>query len=253
MAQKKIPLFKNEADFENDLKRFANTHRVTIAEHSKRISDYFEMSCYTMIIRYYELQGFTFECANLQTDKFRFKCSPAGLLENFSFFKVKKEDKIYRIYHNASVQSKYDSTLYTTPDIVVAKDEEPKETENYYNTKKRFSYIPNKQMVTFCEAKHYVPFPELIFNFIGTVHELLPSCLKKRHSTEDIFNPHIAPSLMMSGSYSKQAKQIKKSLEKRYMLNIIGDLFVDPYKSVFCKTGIRYITTLGKKGWDKNQ
>ena len=89
MDNKKNSPFKNEADFEKELESFAYKHRFTIAEHSKRISDYFEMSCYSMILKYYELKGFSTEVCNLIGGKFRFKCSPSGLINNFSYFKIK--------------------------------------------------------------------------------------------------------------------------------------------------------------------
>lgn len=251
MESKKSNPFKDETDFEKELESFAYKHRITIAEHSKRISDYFEMSCYSMILKYYELKGFSTEVYNLIGGKFRFKCSPSGLLGNFSYFKIKKDSHIYRVYHNASIQSTLDEKIFTTPDIVVAKDVDPIVITDYYNTKKKFSYIPRNNLQTFCEAKHYNPFPELIFNFLGTVLEFKPSCLKNRRCRAEAQKVHIAPSLMMSGSFSKQTNKIKESLEKRYMVNILGGLFVDPYSSYFCNKGIRYLTTLGEKGTKK--
>lgn len=251
MESKKSSPFKNEADFEKELEMFAHNHRVIIAQHSKRISDYFEMSCFSMILKYYELKGFSSEVCNLIGGKFRFKCSPSGLLDNFSYFKIKNEAHSYRVYHNASIQSPLDEKIFTTPDIVVAKDNAPIVMTDYYNTKRKFSYIPNKKMLTFCEAKHYNPFPELIFNFLGTILEFKPSCLKNRKCKSESLRVHIAPSLMMSGSFSKQTNKIKESLEKRYMVNILGGLFVDPYSSYFCYKGIRSLTTLGEKGTKK--
>ena len=249
--QKRSNPFKDISEFEKDLTAFANSHRIVIAEHARRISDYFEMSCYSMIVKYYELNGYTVYADNLFSGQFKFKCSPKGLLKKFSYFKAKKDDQTFRIYHNASVQSKYEKRLFTTPDIVIATDEEPEIITDYYLTKMRFSYIPNKQMISFCEAKHYIPFPELIINFIGTVHELFPSCLKNHKTKEESLKQHIAPSLMMSGYFSKQAKAIKESFEKRYTINVIGDLVVNPYMTVFCSSGIPTITTLGYKGEGK--
>ena len=122
---------------------------------------------------------------------------------------------------------------------------------DYYYTKKKFSYITNKNIVTFCEAKHYNPFPELIYNFLGTILEFKPSCLKNRKLKDEAQKVHIAPSLMMSGAFSKQTNKIKDSLEKRYMINILGGLFVDPYSSYFSFKGIHCLTTLGEKGIGK--
>ena len=249
--QNKYSPFKDVTEFEKELVEFANIHKTVLAEHSKHISDYFEMSCYTMIVRFYELKRFTAEVVNLKGDKFKFKCSPRGLLNNFSFFKIQKGNQTYRIYHNASVQSKHDKEVFTTPDIVVTTDDDPAIITDYYITKQKFSYIPNKQLVTFCEAKHYNPFPELMFNFVGTVSELKPSCFRNVKAKRDALSCHIAPSLMMSGTFSKQGRKIKKSLERRYMMNVFGDLIIHPYQGAFSHSGIYDITKKKKKGIEK--
>lgn len=248
--QNKYTPFKDEADFEKELIEFANHHKTVLAEHSRHISDYFEMSCYTMVVRFYELKGFKAE-VDIKGDKFKFKCTPRGLLENFSFFRVKKDNLVFRIYHNASVQSKHDKEVFTTPDIVVANDQEPQIITDYYITKQRFSFIPNNNLITFCEAKHYNPYPELMINFIGTVSELKPSCFKNLKEKRNSLSFHIAPSLMMAGTFSKQGRKIKKSLERRYMMNVLGDLIIQPYQGIFSLAGIDYITTLGEKGLEK--
>ena len=246
MADQKNSPFKDKNEFEKELTSFANRFRTTIAEHSTRINSYFEMSCFNMIVRYYELQGYTASVENLISGRFRFKCSPTGLLENFSYMRVTKDEKCYRIYHNASIQSAHDNDVYTTPDIVVSEDIEPTITTDYYKTKKRFSYFPNDRMVTFCEAKHLVPFPELMLSFIGTVNELKPSCLSLDEQ-ENESEMHIAPSLMMSGTHSKPTDKIANSLQKRYLVNLLSDLFVDPYITVFSLLEVNNLASLSSK------
>lgn len=242
--------FKSPDEFEKELTTFANKFRTTIADHSKRISDYFEMSCYNMIVRYYELQGFSSSVQNLVAGRFKFKCSPTGLLDNFSYIRINKEKQSYRIYHNASVQSAYDASVYTTPDIVVTTNTNPTVITDYYKTKQRFSFFPNSQMVTFCEAKHFMPFPELMISFIGTVNELKPSCLKSGSKKKKDFY-HIAPSLMMSGCLSVPSERIVKSLQRRYYVNLLSDLFIEPYSNVFSLAMLPHIATLTKKGKER--
>ncbi len=238
--------FKDVDEFEKELKSFANKYKTSLSEHSHRISDYFEMSCYNMVARYYEHRGYKATVENEQTGNFRFKCSPSGLLENFSYMKLTKNDATYHLYHNASVQSAHDLEVFTTPDIVLASDVKPTVTTDYYKTKKRFSYIPNTEFITFCEAKHHTPFPELIINFIGTVNELKPSCLQEEKETKSD-SEHIAPSLMMSGSLSKPTEKVAKSLERRYIVNVLSDLFLEPYKTIFSVTRIHNLATLARK------
>ena len=248
---KRTTPFKAPADFEKELTEFSNKYKVLLAEHAKRISDYFEMTCYNLVIRYYEKRGYELEAQNLQAGKFKFKCSPTGLLKNFSYFKATKTEEeekkdVVFIYHNATAQSAFDDKVFTTPDIVVSKTDTPSETKEYYSTKKALSYIPKDCLVTFCEAKHLTPFPELMVNFIGTVHELKPECVSDdvEHKESD----HIAPSLMMSGTFGKPTLRIQDSFEKRYYVNFFDNLFEDVSVRLFLsKYGIDQIATLGKK------
>lgn len=249
---KKTTPFKAPSDFEQELTEFSNKYKVLLADHSKRISDYFEMTCYNFVIRYYEKKGYKLEVQNMQGGKFKFKCSPTGLLKNFSYFKAIKKgnqgrtDEVVYIYHNATAQSAFDEKVFTTPDIVVSNSNTPAETKDYYTTKKILSYIPKENLVTFCEAKHLVPFPELMVNFIGTVHELKPECIdvheKQPHSE------HIAPSLIMSGTLGKPTKRIQHSFEKRYHVNFFDNFFEDISVRFFLSNfGIEQIATLSKK------
>lgn len=249
---KRTTPFKAPADFEKELKDFSNRYKVMLAEHSKRISDYFEMTCYSLVIRFYERKGYELSVQNLQSGKFKFKCSPTGLLKNFSYFKATRldrqgnEDVVY-IYHNATSQSAFDEKVFTTPDIVVSKTNTPSETKDYYATRKTLSYIPNDELVSFCEAKHLSPFPELMINFMGTVHELKPECVND--DAEHLESDHIAPSLMMSGSFGKPTRRIQESFEKRYYVNFFDNLFEDvSVKWALSKYGINQIATLGEKG-----
>lgn len=249
---KKTTPFKAPDKFEEEIKEFANIHHTHFKEHAKRVSDYFEMSCYNMIVHYYENLGFKMEAQNLINGDFKYKCSPSGLLQNFSYFRgvkiVDEGEYVIYVFHNATVQSSHDVTVFTTPDIVVSRTKESKITSDYYTTKKRLSYIDHPNIITFCESKHLIPFPELMITFIGTVNELKPECLSTNGCPNDV--GHIAPSLMMSGTLSKPCKRIKDSIEKRYFVNFFSDLFDNPMSTTFSKRGMEFITTLDEKKTD---
>ena len=155
-------------------------------------------------------------------------------------------DDVVYIYHNATAQSAFDEKVFTTPDIVQSSAASPAETNDYYTTKKTLSYISKEHIVTFCEAKHLTPFPELMVNFIGTVHELKPNCVNDHE--KHINSEHIAPSLMMSGTFGRPTRRIQYSFEKRYYVNFFDNLFEDiSVRSFLSKYGIEQIATLSKK------
>lgn len=243
--------YRDNEEFMKDLKDFANKFRVTIAEHSLKTSGYFEISCYNLILRYYEKKGYKLEVMNLQSDGFKFKCGPHGFISNFSYFKATKsngdgtEETVY-IFHNATAQSAFDDKVFTTPDIVIAKTDVAAETTDYYITKQKLTYISKENLLSFCEAKHLTPFPELMINFMGIVHELRPECMHVEDAKES--SEHIAPSLMVSGTFGKPTKRIQESLEKRYYVNFFDNLFDDSSVGAFSsKSKVNKMATLGKK------
>lgn len=248
--------FKAVADFEKELTKFANQYKTIIHDHSDKISDYFEISCYNMIIKYYEQRGYKMQVRNLKGGKFKYKCSPNGHLENFSYFCAmntigSKSEDVFYVFHNATVQSAYDKNVFTSPDIVVSKVNKLSYTYDHYQTKKKFSYLQNDDVITFCEAKHLSPFPELMLNFIGTVNELKPVCLTENGYDDIYLVDHIAPSLMMSGCENNPCKTIRESLERRYFVNYFDNLFDNPLLGDASFLEIDKITTLCEKGEEK--
>ena len=231
--------------FEKDIKDFANKHHAHFSQHSDKLSQYFEMACYNLIVHYYEKCGYKLEAKNLKAGDFKYKCSPLGHLNNFSYFKASKtvegeENEVFYIFHNATCQSFYDKMVFTSPDIVVSKSDIPGETNDHYETKMVLKFVKNKDLLTFCEAKQMVPFPELMITFIGTVSELKPTCLTVGEESN-----HIAPTLMMSRTMSKHCKRIKNSLEDRYFINFFSDLIDNPLSNVL--SNLDGITTVSRK------
>src|SRR5690606_333599 len=113
--------------------------------------------------------------------------------------------------------------IYTTPDIVIIKEKKITENDSFYKGKKRFCYVQNVDLISFCEVKQFNPFPELLFNFMGTLNELKSDIFSGTGSS--FSTRHISPSLMISGKGNEHAEKIKESLEGRYSINIFYDLF----------------------------
>ncbi len=240
--------FKDHSLFEKEIKEFANKYKTIVVNQAKRTSDYFEMTCYNYIIRFYEISGFEVSVQNLQAGKYRYKCSPSGIQSNFSHFLVSKKGNkrkmSFEIQHNLAVQSSQDKEIFTTPDIAIIKKGKVKYTKEYYDTKTTFSYVENKNFMSFCEVKQFNPFPELLFNFIGVLNELKKEYMNNEGKNH---NPaHIAPSLMISGKPNKQTIRIRKSLESRYCINIFYDLFYNA-RFTFSKGNLNEIRNTGTK------
>ena len=228
--------FKDIKLFESEITSFINKFKATVVTHSKRVSDYFEMSCYNLIVRFYENNGYSVTIQNLKKGEYVYKCSPAGIQSNYSFFLITtnygKKTLVFEVQHNLATQSSFNKEVFTNPDISVIKKGTSKTTTNYYAINRRFSYVKNSDLITFFEVKNFNPFPELIFNFIGIVNELRKEILTNSATAKRPI--HLAPSLMVSGKPNRQTIRIKKSLEERYCINIMYDLF-DSGVSTFSK------------------
>ncbi len=236
--------FKDLNKFKIEIAVFLKKHKTTISSHSARISDYFEMSNYNSIVKFYENNGYTVSPQNLINNEFRYKLSPAGYPNNFSYFEISKK-YIYKkcqqkfdfeIHHNVAVQSAINNNLYVTPDIsIISKGsiKELKDPRYFFSGSRSYYYIPNKNLQTFCEVKNFNPFPELLFNFIGLLQELKNEIVQKNHS--DKKPKHIAPSMMISGGGNYHTNLIRKDIMNRYKTNIFFGLFYSrnqPYSRI---------------------
>ncbi|RZK27019.1 MAG: hypothetical protein EOO43_00950 [Flavobacterium sp.] len=238
--------FKDVVELKKEIIDFINIFKTTVADHSDRISNYFEMSCFNYVVKYYQLQGYNVTIQNLQLNQYRYKCSPSGIQSNFSHFRISKicngKTHEYEIHHNLAVESAHEKGIYTTPDITIIDIDSVSYNNQVYETKKRFSYVAQVKFVTFCEVKNFNPFSELIFNFMGVVNELAPKILNNTMTARETV--HIAPCLMISGTPNKQTSAIKKSIESRYCVNVIYQMFYSA-SFTFSKSNIKQLRTHG--------
>jgi hypothetical protein len=246
--------FRDKEDLKKEIRDFVNQYKASIVNQADRMSDFFEMSCFNYIVRYYELNDYTVTVGGLQKGQYRYKCSTMGIQSNFSFFKISKvlHETTYdfEIHHNLAVQSGHHEKIFTTPDITIIKSGGIDFSKEHYETKMTFSYAGQSNLISFCEVKQFNPYPELLFNFIGTVNELCPSVI---NNTATAHMPiHIAPSLMLSGVPNRHTKNIKESLESRYCINIIFNLFHTATQT-FSKSKFKELQTTGSIPTPKEQ
>lgn len=244
---KKTSPFKEQALLEKEIIEFINKFKATVVNQATRMSDFFEMSCFNHIVKFYENNNYLPVIENLQSNKYRYKCSTSGVQSNFSHFlvtkKVGKKTYEFEIQHNLAIQSSHTPEIFTTPDICVINRNKIKESTDHYETKRRFCFIENIDLITFCEVKQFNPYPELVFNFIGIVNELQKDIITNKAKAK--LPIHIAPSLMVSGKANKQTQKIKEKLEERYCINIIYDIF-NSGAITFSKFGLEELRVTGK-------
>jgi hypothetical protein len=75
--------------------------------------------------------------------------------------------------------------------------------------------VPVKHLVTFGEAKHMSAFAELLAGFIGVVHEMQPTRLRKGANSRGRPREHLAPFLYVSGYLYPSGQGILETIEHR--------------------------------------
>lgn len=236
--------FKDIKELTRDIETYLRKNRSAIYNNGQRISDFFEMACYNNVVRFYENKGYEIRVKNLKRNKFYYKCTTAGNPDNYSYFEIiKRQGQLnfkYEIRHNINVQSRHTYNIYTTPDISIIKPNSICVDKTFYDSNTLYYYIENKSLISFCEVKNFNPYPELLFNFIGIVNELKPILLG---SVTMNGNMHIATSLMTSGKSNKHTERIIQSLQERYHINILSDLF-NIGGATFGKNAIKKLKTV---------
>jgi hypothetical protein len=238
--------FKDKEELKKEILGFINFYKASIANQADRMSDFFEMSCFNYIVKYYNLCGYEVRVENLQKGQYRYKCSTMGIQSNFSFFSLKKTEKgvsyEFEIHHNLAIQSAHHSKIFTTPDITIIKANGIDLSKDHYETKIAFTFVKQQDLISFCEVKQFNPYPELLFNFIGVINELCPDIMS--NTTTAHLPGHLAPTLMVSGIPNRHANDIKASLESRYRINIIYNLFYSGV-ALFSKSRFKELNQTG--------
>jgi hypothetical protein len=208
------------------INKFLEKNNSKIWSTSNAINSFFEMNVYNDIIKFYENESYEVKIENLQNEnEFKYKKGTNGKPENFSFFLVRKREITFEIRHNIPIQSSYRNKTFLTPDISVISQNQIKSNPepHYYQGKRIFNYVENQNLHTFCEVKHYHPFPELLFNFIGLIYALKKDIFDKKESKK--LPKHPAPILAISGKGNYHTRRIVHSIMNDFKVNIISELF----------------------------
>ncbi len=227
MMKKSGTPWVDKSEIVKDIKEFIKKSGSFFRQNEARMSDFFEMAAYNSIVLYYSQKGYNVVPTNLRKGVFRYKLSPSGVFEKFSYFVAQIEGKRdIEIHHNIKVASAHEDHIYYTPDISICREQSVKTQKQ--NNSKRHSYIPRDKLISFFETKNHTPFPELLFNFSGLVLELMPSLINGNENKSCIIKEtnyrckkgHLAPGIIVSGILTEYTTRIKKSLMKRYNYNI---------------------------------
>ncbi|MDP5201391.1 hypothetical protein [Flavobacterium sp. DG2-3] len=204
-----------------DLRDFFKNEKAKINDFGSAVNQTFEAYVFAKAIEHYNSLGFTIKIVNPKVDGksvFKLKFSTRGAPAKYSYALISHEDFQFQIRHQLRISTKSDaSNLYHSAniccDISIIEDNDL----SLYSTDQP---LPNDQLISFGEVKHMSAFAELVASFVGLVHELQPSRLRKIRKGKNT-NFHLAPFLYVSGYLNPTAKGIFQSIQKRkYDLDI---------------------------------
>lgn len=205
----------NQADSIKKLNAFFTSEKSTLNSFGNLVNQTFEAYTFASTIQWYKNNGWEVEIVNPIIKKiptFRLKFSTRGNPNNYSYAICSMVNNSCQIRHQLRVSTKSnnarDNDANICCDIVILKDIDLQ----FYNTE---TAVPNESVISFGEVKHMSAFAELIAGFIGMVHEIQPSRLKRIRLKSWVKIAHLSPYLNVSGYLFKTAKGIKKTIEKR--------------------------------------
>lgn len=201
----------DQAQAQKDLLDFFGAYHAQLDSFGRYVNQTFEAFALTQTIKWYIERGWKVTCKNPRGDKFKLKFSTRGKPVNFSFFILKHKQKTIHIRHQLRVGIRHNPTSSANINLDVAIYKETDLTKYALD-----DFLPNQRLISFGEAKHMSAFAELMANFIGLVHELIPDKLHNIRNQVG-FSPseHIPPFLIVSGILYHTAKELKNSIVDR--------------------------------------
>lgn len=213
----KLGYMFDQAQTQKDLLDFFGTYHAELDSFGRYVNQTFEAYALAQTIKWYMVRNWKVTCVNPKGGQFKLKFSTRGKPVNFSLFILKHKRQSIHIRHQfrVGIRHNYSSSANINLDVAVYKE---KDLKGFTSD----DFLPNSDLISFGEAKHMSAYAELMANFIGMVHELMPENLNNVRN-KDGFHPaeHIPPFMIVSGILFHTAKELKRSIiERGYDIDI---------------------------------
>jgi hypothetical protein len=201
--------------------RFAKDHRTTLTDIGNRQTQLLEIGSAVAVVQHYRANGYNTTIQNpAGSSEFKVKLSTRGHPANYSRVLCERGNLAFEIHTNLSVESgRRDHGIYCVDVAVVKAGVVPSK-----KTKAQAAVLNNNDLITFAEAKKLVIYPMLLAHFIGIVHEVAPQYMTDYKRTE-VPNGHLPPTLITLGNFTKNARVIQESFERRKYKICIAEQF----------------------------
>lgn len=196
------------------LRQFVVSHSSQFQKLTTSQSQLLEVGALMISAKHYELEGYAVKLVNPRGQDVRVKLTTRGDPWNFSRFEVQGPDVAFEIHTNLPVADTHGTpgARYVV-DVAVAKGGAVPSSRG--SGTKKWTTLPNDDLITFIEAKSLVVYPMLIAQFIGIVHELTPGFLIGRRPPHFVSRRHFDPALVSLGYLHGTCSNIVRGFEAR--------------------------------------
>lgn len=207
-------LWVDQPALRKQLSEFFNDNRKDLTAFGSTVNQTFEAFVFAAIIEWYRANGWSVEFVHPkkpgEAETVRLKFSTRGRPENYSYARCQKGNSTIEIRHQMRVETAHATPGQNPPAnlcidvaVLLAADR-----AGYSST----TAAPNAELLLFAEAKHMSAFAELVAQFIGMVHEMMPDKL----SPAAVASPeHLRPFLFVSGNFLRTAEGVIATAKRR--------------------------------------
>lgn len=203
-------------EIQTQLASFFLQSKGDLQEFGSTVNQTFEAFVFASTVRWYINNGWSIEFKNPQSNNYvKLKFSTRGQPDKYTYALCTKGNQKIQVRHNLRVATKHHRNdlvngANVVLDIAIISDCD-------LSKHKTNNHVENSLLITFGEAKHMSAFAELVANFIGLVHELLPDKIRRirYYAGFSSQSEHPAPFLYVSGHLYPTAQGIVETIKDR--------------------------------------
>lgn len=203
------------------LQTFFDNNRNDLSRFGSTVNQTFEAFVFAQVATWFKVRpGWSVEVVNPVDqhgkETFRLKFSTRGRPGRYSYIRcTAPEGSVFQVRHQLRVATKHHRQGASPPanvclDVAVIRDVDLSGFSTY-------DFVPNRDLVTFGEAKHMSAFAELVASFVGLVHEIQPVRLKRTRTKnwKGLTKEHPSPFLFVSGHLWRTGEGVAETINRR--------------------------------------
>lgn len=194
----------NSVAIESFIKRLIRSHESVFRQINDNQPALLELAVFLGVKEHYRAYHYDTEIRNPKTGGFVVKTRTQGHPAKYSHLFLSNDGKEFEAHMNLAVRSAHDQGIYCV-DVGIAK---AGVLPRKISKKDKWICLPNRELITFVETKKLPVYPMLLAQFIGIVHEIMPSFVSRRWKQIHPDGIHFHPALVTLGHLSGNSSSI---------------------------------------------